>query len=79
MRVGKGVASTMTKKGIRVKDLATKLGITSRTILSRCREQGIRVQNSIGRLSADDERTVRSWFSQDDHKGLDATFAPPAP
>lgn len=66
----------MAKKGIRVKDLAGELGITSRTIISRCREQGIRVQNSIGRLSADDERTVRSWFARDDHDKPDATAAP---
>lgn len=69
----------MSKKGIRVKDLAGELGITSRTIISRCREHGIRVQNSIGRLSADDEGTVRKWFAQDDHDGLGATVAPPAP
>jgi len=50
------------KKGIKVKELAHELGLTSRQLIDRCRAEGIHVQNSITKLNPESERTVRSWF-----------------
>ncbi len=55
----------MAKKGIKVKDLAKELSVTSRSIIARCRAEGIPVQNSVTRLSPEIERSVREWFSED--------------
>ncbi len=52
----------MPKKGIKLKDLARELGLTSRELLDRCRAHGIFAQNSITRLSPADERVIRAWF-----------------
>jgi hypothetical protein len=51
------------KKGIKVKDIANELGLTSRQLIDRCRAEGIHVQNSITKLNPESERTVRSWFA----------------
>lgn len=53
----------MAKRGIRVKDLAGQLGVTSREVINRCRTEGIPVQNSITKLSHDTEQSVRAWFA----------------
>jgi len=50
------------KKGIKVKELARELGLTSRQLIDRCRAEGIAVQNSITKLNPESERIVRSWF-----------------
>lgn len=55
----------MARKGIKVKQLAQELGITSRYLIDRCRAEGITVQNSITRLSPQLERTIRAWFTED--------------
>ena len=52
----------MAKKGIKVKDIARELGLTSRQLIDRCRAEGIHVQNSITKLIPESERIVRSWF-----------------
>ena len=52
----------MAKKGIKVKDLARELRITSRVLIDRCRAQGRSVQNRISKLPKDLERDARSWF-----------------
>ena len=54
----------MSKQWVKVKDLARELGVTSRTIIDRCRKEGYTVQNSITRLHPDTERVVRDWFSK---------------
>lgn len=53
----------MAKKGIKVKELAHDLGVTSRQLIDRCRAEGIPIQNSITKLNAELERMVRSWFA----------------
>ena len=53
----------MAKRGIRVKDLARELGVTSREIIDRCRAEEIPVQNSISKLGHNVEQLVRAWFS----------------
>ncbi len=53
----------MAKKGIKIKDLARELGLTSRQLIDRCRAEGFPVQNSITKLNPQLERTVRSWFA----------------
>ena len=55
----------MAKKGIKIKDLAKELSVTSRAIIDRCRAEGIPVQNSVTRLSPEVERSVRQWFGGD--------------
>lgn len=54
---------TMAKKGIKVQDLARDLGLTSRQLVDRCRDEGLSVQNSITKLKTEHERLVRSWFA----------------
>lgn len=52
------------KKNIKLKDLARELGLTSRALIERCRAEGILVQNSISKLSPQQERQVRGWFEK---------------
>ncbi len=54
------------KKGIKVKELAHELGLTSRELIDRCRAEGVFVQNSITKLNRMTERRVRGWFSAAD-------------
>ena len=62
----------MGKRGVKVKDLSTELGITSRQLIDRCRAEGIAVQNSITRLSPDVEKAVRSWFAEESENNSSA-------
>ena len=50
------------KKGIKVKELARELGVTSRELIDRCRAEGVFVQNSITKLDRQTELKVRAWF-----------------
>jgi len=52
------------KKGIKVKDLARELGVTSRAVIERCRAEGLPVQNSITKLDPPAEAAVRQWFAK---------------
>ena len=52
------------KKGIKVKDLAKELGVTSRALIDRCRAQGLFVQNSITKLDRAAEKKVRGWLTK---------------
>ena len=58
------------KKGIKVKDLAKELGLTSRELIDRCRAEGVPVQNSITKFNRNIELKVRAWFNT---KSLDHT------
>lgn len=51
------------KKGIKIKDLARELGVTSRELIDRCRAEGLFVQNSITKLDRNKEKRVRGWFA----------------
>lgn len=53
----------MAKKGIAAAELARQIGTTSRRLIDRCRAEGLFVQNSITKLSAEEERRVRAWFA----------------
>ncbi|MEK6677482.1 MAG: translation initiation factor IF-2 N-terminal domain-containing protein [Planctomycetota bacterium] len=53
----------MAKKGIKVQDLAKELGVTSRRLIDRCREEGLAVQNSITKIELHQAEVVRKWFS----------------
>ena len=55
----------MSKQWIKVKALARELGVTSRTIIDRCRAEGYTVQNSVSRLHPDVEHKVREWLCVD--------------
>ena len=63
----------MAKKGVKVKELARELGITSHAIVERCRAEGIFVQNSITRLTPKAQAAVRAWFASG---GADAAKDP---
>ncbi|MGB0715444.1 MAG: hypothetical protein ACPGXK_06175 [Phycisphaerae bacterium] len=52
----------MRKKGPRIRDLAREMGVTSKTLMLRCREEGIFAQNSITRVEPALVPTIRSWF-----------------
>ena len=52
------------KKGIKVKELARELGMTSRRLIELCRANGLPVQNSITRISRIDDSRVRAWAKQ---------------
>lgn len=54
----------MAKKGIKIEDLARELGLTSRQLITRCREGGLPVQNSVTKLNHQSERQVRGWFDR---------------
>ena len=54
------------KKGIKVKDLATELGLTSRAVIDGCRANGIFVQNSITKLDRARESRVRAVLAKGD-------------
>lgn len=56
----------MAKKGITIKLLARELGITSKELITRCREASIPAQNSITKLPIVSERIVRAWFENQD-------------
>lgn len=62
----------MAKKGIKVKDLARELGVTSREVIDRCRAEGLAVQNSITKLNVECERRVRGWFGANANKAVDS-------
>ena len=52
-------------KGIRVNQLAKELGVESKAILAKCREEGLgeKVPNHMSVLSIGLTETVREWFS----------------
>ncbi len=52
-------------KGIRVNQLAKELGVESKSILNKCREEGLgeKVPNHMSVLSVGLAETVREWFS----------------
>lgn len=52
----------MPKKGLKIKELAQELGVTSRVLIDKCREQGLPAQNSITKLSDAQAETARGWF-----------------
>jgi hypothetical protein len=54
------------KKGIKVKELARAIGLTSRELIDRCRAEGVFVQNSITKLPVATERRIRGWFADQD-------------
>ncbi len=66
----------MSKKGLKVKDLARELGVTSRQIIERGRADGLPIQNSITRLSPDQEQMVRASFARQG-AGVQSTPAEP--
>jgi hypothetical protein len=58
------------KKGIKIKELARELGITSRQLIDECRSRGVPAQNSITVLRPPLDREVRGWFvDQPDDEG----------
>lgn len=52
----------MAKKGMKIKELATEFGVTSRQLIDRCRAEGMQVQNSITKLTPREVGRVRTWF-----------------
>jgi len=50
------------RKGPKVKELARELGVTSRQLIDRCRQEGWPVQNSITRLDEDRAEIIRRWY-----------------
>ncbi len=60
--VGPRYNPRMPRKGMKLKDLARELGVTSRTLIIRCRAEGLFVQNSITKLSPPDADRIRTWF-----------------
>jgi translation initiation factor IF-2 len=69
---------TVLSKGIRVNQLAKELGVESKAILARCRDEGLgeKVPNHMSVLSLGLAETVREWFSGG---GGVATAVEPAP
>ena len=49
----------------RIFELARELGVTSKTMLEKCRAEGLDVKNHMATLSAGLEATLREWFSPD--------------
>jgi hypothetical protein len=53
---------TMLLRGSKVKEIAKDVGVSAKTLVARCRVEGMAVQNSVSRLTRAQEETVRSWF-----------------
>ena len=53
----------MSKKGIKIKELAKELGITSRDLIDRCRAEGLPVENSATKVKVELEHVIREWFA----------------
>jgi len=49
----------------RIFELARELGVKSKTMLEKCRAEGLDVKNHMATLSAGLEATLREWFSPD--------------
>ncbi|MCP4251035.1 MAG: hypothetical protein GY778_28695 [bacterium] len=62
----------MSAKGVKIKELARELGVTSRAVIDRCRSGGFFVQNSITRVDPHLERQIRAWFTESGHSQPDA-------
>ncbi len=58
-------------RGLKIKELARELGVTSRVLMDRCREQGLDVQNSVTRLTAAEVAQARGWFAATSPAGDD--------
>lgn len=56
----------MLNNGIKIKELARELGVTSRQLIDKCREIGIGAQNSITRIHPCDLPRVRALFTADE-------------
>jgi len=69
----------MTKKGVKIKELARELGVTSRTLIDKCREAGIPAQNSITKLSDQHADQARSWFRSERSPDGDEPSDAPTP
>jgi hypothetical protein len=54
----------MAKKGIKVKELAQELGVTSREVIDKCRAEGMLIQNSITKLDVEAEKRARALFAR---------------
>jgi translation initiation factor IF-2 len=49
----------------RVFELARSLGVTSKTVLEKCRAEGLNIKNHMSTVSAGLEATIREWFSEE--------------
>ncbi len=67
----------MSKNGPKIKELARELGVTARTLLDRCRTEGIPAQNSLTRLNQSAADLARAWFQPS--AASDADPAPSSP
>ena len=47
----------------RVFELARKIGVTSKTVLEKCRAEGLEIKNHMSTVSAGLEATIQEWFS----------------
>jgi len=47
----------------RVHELAKEIGVTSKSIIEKCRAEGIELKNHMAPLTAGLEATIREWFS----------------
>jgi hypothetical protein len=56
------------RKGLKVKELAVEVGVTARELLARCRAEGMALQNSVTRLTGEQEEIVRGWFEKNAEK-----------
>lgn len=57
----------MAEKKKRVHHLAKELLVTSKTIIEKCRAEGIELKNHMHVVSAGLEATIREWFSEGAH------------
>ncbi len=68
----------MSKKGLKIKELAQELGITSRALIEKCRESGIPAQNSITKLSDAHADQARALFRSKNSDDAAAPVLPPS-
>jgi hypothetical protein len=68
----------MPKKGLKIKELAQELGVTSRKLIDKCRESGIPAQNSITKLTDVQAAQARALFRSIDVESEEPPGASPS-
>ena len=63
----------------RIFELAKALGVTSKTILAKCRSEGIEVKNHMSTVKAGLAAVIFEWFSEDSTNRLEAPKSRPKP
>ena len=59
----------------RIFEIAREVGVTSKVVLTKCRDEGLEVKNHMAAVSVGLEATIREWFSEGagEHSAVETT------